>query len=138
MTTTSELTPEQARRALEARAKEVGDAELERVLESQQDVESQMSASEPLSGFLAEVKSLFAMVKDYWKGAYREVPWFSIASGVAALLYVLNPMDLIPDMLPVVGQIDDAAVVAVCLGAVKRDLNRYREWKGAQGSSSAT
>jgi uncharacterized membrane protein YkvA (DUF1232 family) len=45
------------------------------------------------------------------------------------LLYVLNPLDLIPDFLPLVGQIDDAAVVAACLLMVRQDLHKYKKWK---------
>jgi uncharacterized membrane protein YkvA (DUF1232 family) len=42
---------------------------------------------------------------------------------------VLNPLDLIPDFLPLVGQIDDAAVIAACLLMVRQDLHRYKKWK---------
>ena len=43
--------------------------------------------------------------------------------------YVLNPFDLVPDFIPLVGQIDDAAVVAACLLMVRQDLHRYKKWK---------
>ena len=35
---------------------------------------------------------------------------------IGALLYFISPLDLIPDMLPIVGLSDDAAVLA---GAIK-------------------
>ena len=44
---------------------------------------------------------------------------------LVTVLYILNPLDLIP----IVGQIDDAAVVAACLLMVRQDLHRYKKWK---------
>jgi len=48
------------------------------------------------------------------------------------LIYVLNPFDLVPDVLPVIGQVDDASVFAACLMLIQRDLNQYKKWKEGQ------
>ena len=71
------------------------------------------------------VKLFFAMVKDYIDGSYREIPWPTIASLVAALIYVVSPVDAIPDFIPVVGYVDDAAVVALVIAALRHDLRDY-------------
>ncbi|MDR9458483.1 MAG: DUF1232 domain-containing protein, partial [Salegentibacter sp.] len=52
-----------------------------------------------------------------------------ISSVGGALLYVLSPIDLIPDFLPFVGYLDDAAVFAALLKYVRLDLQKYRDWK---------
>ena len=57
-------------------------------------------------------------------GTYRAIPWWSVAAIVAALFYVLDPIDLIPDFIPDIGYIDDAAVVAICLRMVDADLQK--------------
>ena len=49
-----------------------------------------------------------------------------------ALLYVFNPFDLMPDVLPFIGALDDAAVVGACLMLIERDLRQYRSWKENQ------
>ena len=41
---------------------------------------------------------------------------------------MLNPLDLIPDALPVLGVLDDAAVVSACLVLLEQDLHDYRRW----------
>ena len=44
-----------------------------------------------------------------------------------------NPFDLVPDMLPVIGQLDDVAVMGACLILVEQDLHKYKDWKQVQG-----
>ena len=71
-----------------------------------------------------------SLVRDYWRGSYRALPGFSLAAIVLALLYVLSPLDLLPDVIPLVGIVDDALVVFVCLTLVEKDLRAYEEWRG--------
>lgn len=85
-----------------------------------------------LKKFTGDLKLLLSLLKDYWNGAYREIPWGSIAAIAGALLYVLSPLDLIPDLLPFIGFLDDALVVSCCLSLVSTDLENYRVWKTKQ------
>lgn len=78
------------------------------------------------------VRYFIMMVKDYFTKKYREIPYGTIAAIVGTLLYVLSPIDIIPDVIPAVGLIDDAAIVALCVGGVALDVERYREWKNNQ------
>lgn len=82
-----------------------------------------------LKRFINDFRIMTSMLKDYWSGDYRDVPWGVLAAIVAALLYVLSPVDLIPDIIPVIGFIDDAVVMAFCLNMVGRDINDYENWK---------
>jgi uncharacterized membrane protein YkvA (DUF1232 family) len=43
------------------------------------------------------------------------------------LLYLVSPIDLIPDFLPG-GYIDDAMVLAIVIKQVSSDLDKYKEW----------
>lgn len=95
-------------------------------------IEEKFVRSSAFDRVIADVMLLIAMVGDYYHGRYREVPWTTIAVVTFALLYVLNPLDLIPDVLPVVGYVDDAAVVALCLKAVRSEVRAYGEWKKQQ------
>ncbi|MBW1851923.1 MAG: DUF1232 domain-containing protein [Deltaproteobacteria bacterium] len=78
---------------------------------------------------IEDFKLLFSLIKDYWKGAYREVSIWSILAFFFAIVYILYPIDILPDVIPVVGQIDDAAVLLSCLYFLEKDLYKYREWK---------
>lgn len=121
----------------ERRANEQLDTEADRVrrndladlLTRQKAIEDKVRKSGKLRRFGTDIRLMFSMLRDYWQGNYREVPWKSIAAIAGALIYVLNPLDLIPDLLLGIGFLDDAGVVAACLAFVESDLLRYAAWK---------
>ena len=123
------ITKEQAAAELKKGAKNITEDDLKKVLDKQNEIEKKFSGHGPLGKFVADMKLLFSVIKDYASGEYREIPWYSIAAIVFALLYVLSPVDLIPDFIPIIGYIDDALVVAACLGLIDQDLHKYKEWK---------
>ncbi len=86
-------------------------------------------ASRMLVRFAADARMAVLLVRDYLSGRYVEVPWWAIAAIVFSLIYVLSPIDLIPDFIPVIGLMDDAAVFALCVGLIEKDLQRYAEWR---------
>jgi len=119
----------EANEELNKRAGKVTEKDLERVISKREKIEHLFFSKGPLQKFISEVKLLFSLIKDYYKGDYREIPWWSISAVVAALIYVLSPVDLIPDFIPIIGYIDDAAVVAACLTLIRKDLDAYSLWK---------
>lgn len=82
-----------------------------------------------IKDLIRQVKLLWEMVRDWWVGSY-EAPWMTIAAGVAALLYFINPIDAIPDFIPIAGYLDDAGVIAICLSLIQSDLRKYALVKG--------
>ncbi|CAI8800361.1 YkvA family protein [Methylocaldum szegediense] len=48
------------------------------------------------------------------------------------LLYLVNPVELIPDVIPMIGYLDDIAVMAVVLKLVKAELEKYAAWRKAR------
>ncbi len=124
-----EITPEEANKALKEQAENVERKDLEKVLEKEQKIEDRFRNNSSLTGYFAKSKSMFSLIKDYWNGNYRQVPWKTIAAVTGALLYVLMPLDLIPDFIPVAGYLDDAGVIAACLTLVNDDLVTYEKWK---------
>ncbi|MDX1800939.1 MAG: YkvA family protein [Marinobacter sp.] len=128
----------QARRALDHEAGQVKQDRLESLLERQKAIEDKVKNSGRLKRFGGDIRLMFSMLKDYWQGHYRAIPWKSVAAIAGALIYVLNPLDLIPDMIFGFGLLDDAGVVAACLSLVESDLIAYAAWKESRDSGDAT
>ena len=76
-----------------------------------------------------DFRLLLSLLRDYWSGKYRKIPYLSLAIILFAILYFVNPFDLVPDYLLGLGQIDDVIIIGLCLFLLERDLNKYREWK---------
>ena len=78
---------------------------------------------------IRDFKLLFSLIGDYWKGDYRDVSVWSIIIFFLVVVYILCPIDILPDVIPVIGQVDDAMVLLVCLYFLEKDLYKYKEWK---------
>ena len=111
----------------------VEDGDVEILMENNEAITKKLSGSNSLSKYLEIGKIMMAMVKDLKRGAYSNIPWFTVATIVMALLYVLNPMDIIPDFIPGLGYIDDVAVLSIGIGWIESDIHRYLDWKVDQG-----
>ena len=117
-----------ARTIVEAGAKKITEKDIEKVHKKSKEINEQFTKG-PLREYMDNAKLMLDIVSDYWTGKYSEIPYWSIAAIVFTLLYVLSPIDLIPDFIPVIGLIDDAAVVSICLFLVLQDLREYEAWK---------
>jgi uncharacterized membrane protein YkvA (DUF1232 family) len=71
---------------------------------------------------------LVSLVKEAYAYAVdpRVPPRYKVL-GVATLLYLLNPFDLIPDFLPGVGYLDDAAALAAFVVSVRKIVDAVKD-----------
>lgn len=84
----------------------------QKVMDNQEKIEK-IASNDTLHKYLADIKLYFQMLGDVFTGKYKKVPVGTIAAIVGTLLYVLSPIDFIPDFIPVVGYLDDAAACAL-------------------------
>ena len=82
-----------------------------------------------LASFFDDIKSMIDMVKAWCKKEYKGIPFKTISMVILTLVYVFCPIDVIPDSIPVIGLLDDATVVRLCLGAMRSDLEAFRNWQ---------
>jgi uncharacterized membrane protein YkvA (DUF1232 family) len=73
--------------------------------------------------------TLVRLVRNYITGDYRQIQTSTIISGLAVLLYVLSPIDLVPDFIPVLGFLDDLSLVSWFMGKFQVEIAKYREWE---------
>ena len=98
-----------------------------------QRLENKLKVIPHIGDKLAVAASMASMVKSFAKKEYTQVPIGSVVAAISAIVYVVSPIDLIPDTIPGIGYIDDAAVIAACLKLIESDLTEYIEWRKENG-----
>lgn len=85
----------------------------------------------PVLGSMAEdLMTLIDLLADYRAGIYRDLPKGVFLAAAIGLGYALCPIDLILDIIPFAGLLDDAAILMLLLDFfIARDILRYRNWK---------
>ncbi|TXI35629.1 MAG: DUF1232 domain-containing protein [Aquipseudomonas alcaligenes] len=79
-----------------------------------------------------DLNLLLGLCAAWWRGEYRAVGRQALLSVVAALLYFLTPLDMVPDWLPGAGLLDDLAVLAWVMRTWAAELDAYRAWREAR------
>ena len=102
------------------------------VLDKEEGVKGFFKNVEALKKYWDVICLIFPLLKDWISGRYTKIPWSVIASLVGAILYVLSPLDLCPDFIPILGYLDDATVFGVAVSFAKDYLEEYKAWKEGQ------
>jgi uncharacterized membrane protein YkvA (DUF1232 family) len=82
-----------------------------------------------ISRLWTDLPLLLRLLKAWKDGSYRGLSVRTLSFLAAALIYVLSPVDLLPDFIPGLGMIDDAAVLAFLLHSMTQDLAAFRVWE---------
>lgn len=86
----------------------------------------------------AELALLLDLARAWLAGDYRGVSNRTLLGVVAAILYFLNPFDVVPDFLLGFGLIDDAAVIGYVVSRLGDELDRFRQWRVSQADEDAS
>jgi len=79
----------------------------------------------PLDLLRAQLALALDLLRDHLEGACSQIPYRTISIVGAAVLYFTDELDLIPDFLPDVGRLDDAAVMAIAFELAHAGIERY-------------
>lgn len=88
-----------------------------------------------IAAFRDQLGVVTRLLKAYASGEYRQLPWKTLISIVAVLLYFVNPLDIIPDLLPIVGFADDIALVGWLFSSLGSDIEKFRQWEQTVANS---
>jgi uncharacterized membrane protein YkvA (DUF1232 family) len=83
----------------------------------------------PLARTRDDLMTLLRLLKAWMTRAYREVGATTMVVVIAAVIYFVNPFDVVPDFLPIVGYLDDATVVGFVIATLKREIEKFRTWE---------
>ena len=87
----------------------------------------------PVAGIWQSVLTLLRLLRAYARREYTDVPWQTLGLIVAGILYFVTPIDLIPDFIIGLGYLDDAAVLAWIVNAVRSVLDDFSTWESTYG-----
>jgi uncharacterized membrane protein YkvA (DUF1232 family) len=74
------------------------------------------------------IAEIWDTVQGLWKYvSSNEVPWIKKVAPLAALVYLISPIDAVPDFIPIVGLLDDVGVITACVASIGSVLNKYRK-----------
>lgn len=118
---------EEILRSLEAKANTIyfDKDRLKNLLEA---VKEKIEKNKTLMEIWEDIKLFIDLIKDWMKGDYKEISQGSMIMIIISLLYLVNPLDIIPDFL-VGGFIDDLVVIAYVMKKTSEELNVYKEWR---------
>ncbi len=77
------------------------------------------------------LQTMLRLVRAYHRGEYDQVSDDALLWIIAALSYLIDPFDLIPDKTPFLGFLDDAAVIAFAVGKTRQALDGFMTWETA-------
>src|SRR5215510_4455273 len=86
---------------------------------------------EPFKECWPYLQTMLRLVRAHHRAEYDQVPSDALLWIVAALNYLIDPFDLIPDATPVLGFIDDATVIEFVTDKTRQTLDDFMMWETA-------
>ena len=83
----------------------------------------------------AKLYAITRMLKAYASGRYKRIPLATVATFVGAVLYFLNPVDMIPDAVVGIGYLDDAALIIAAAESALAEISAFEAWERASGNT---
>jgi uncharacterized membrane protein YkvA (DUF1232 family) len=74
-------------------------------------------------------QTMLRLIRAYYRGDYRLVSETTLVVIVAAIIYVISPLDVIPDAIPAIGFLDDATILTLALQRTRQDLDDFMIWE---------
>jgi uncharacterized membrane protein YkvA (DUF1232 family) len=84
---------------------------------------------EPFAENWAYFQAMLRLIRAYSEGTYSGVSESTLVVIIAAIVYVVNPLDVIPDALPALGYLDDATVIALAVRRGRETLDDFMVWE---------
>ena len=84
---------------------------------------------EPFRECWAYLQTMLRLLRAHHRGEYDQVPDDALLWIIAALNYLVDPFDLIPDMTPLLGFVDDATVVGFVADQTRQTLDEFMIWE---------
>jgi uncharacterized membrane protein YkvA (DUF1232 family) len=78
---------------------------------------------------LEDLTTLIRMVRAFAGRDYRDIPWQSLILILGTIIYFVSPVDAVPDVVPVLGFLDDVALISLTVRSLRGDVEKFRAWE---------
>lgn len=75
-----------------------------------------------------DLLTIIRLLKAWVKRDYKDISWKSLIIATSSLIYLVCPIDAIPDFLPA-GLLDDLGILTMALKQIYFELEKFREWE---------
>ena len=75
------------------------------------------------------LQAMLRLIRAYARGDYRNIPRDAFLTVVAAVSYLIDPFDLIPDEIPFLGYVDDSTVIGFAVSRTRGALDDFIMWE---------
>lgn len=85
-------------------------------------------------GFITKIPILFRMIKSIIRGGYplgKSMKWVMFFS----LIYIISPLDFIPDWIPFLGFFDDVWILSYILSKLTKEIDDFLIWEKQENSA---
>jgi uncharacterized membrane protein YkvA (DUF1232 family) len=83
----------------------------------------------PFKELWTYLQAMLRLIRAYYRGDYRQISVANLVIIIAAIIYVLDPWDLIPDFIPGIGYLDDATILAFAVQKTRETLDDFTNWE---------
>ena len=91
---------------------------------------------EPFRECWPYLQTMLRLIRAYHRGEYDQVSNDAFLWIVAALNYLVDPFDFIPDKTPFLGFVDDAAVIEFVVDRTRQTLDDFMTWETARAGAA--
>ena len=84
---------------------------------------------EPFAEMWPYFQAMLRLIRAYSRGQYCDITDDTLVVIIAAIIYAVNPLDVIPDALPALGYLDDATVIALAVRRSRQALDDFMTWE---------
>lgn len=82
-------------------------------------------------GFISKIPHVFRMVNAFRKGTYK-TKIGGLLLPALALVYIISPLDVLPDWIPGIGALDDIGILALALPLLMKEVDKFLLWEAQQ------
>lgn len=83
------------------------------------------------NGIFAKTPHVLRMVKAAKKGDYK-MDTKSVLIPSLVIIYILSPLDIIPDWIPGIGALDDLGLLALTIPFIVKEVDKFLAWEEEQ------